>query len=113
LSPSGPSTYQVRVEGHLDDHWSSLLGNLTITRESDGTSTLTGPVADQAELHSVFASLRDIGATILSLGVTDPAPHGARGMDGCATPGGGGERIPGDHREPPVLGSGPWAGGTI
>ena len=43
------------------------LGDLTITRHHDGTSTLTGPVADQAQLHGVLAGLRDIGATLLSL----------------------------------------------
>jgi hypothetical protein len=60
-------TYEFRVEGHLDDHWSAWLGDLTITRHHDGTSTLTGPVADQAQLHGVLARLRDIGATLLSL----------------------------------------------
>ncbi|HTQ90873.1 MAG TPA: hypothetical protein VMK84_15425 [Streptosporangiaceae bacterium] len=60
-------TYEFRVEGHLDDHWSAWLGELTITRHHDGTSTLAGPVADQAQLHGVLARLRDIGATLLSL----------------------------------------------
>ena len=76
---SGPVpalTYEVRVEGHLDDHWSAWLGELTITRHHDGTSTLTGPVADQAQLHGVLARLRDIGATLLSLNVLEtPAPR--------------------------------------
>ena len=60
-------TYEFRVQGHLDDHWSAWLGELTITRHHDGTSTLTGPVADQAQLHSLLARLRDIGATLLSV----------------------------------------------
>lgn len=64
---SAALTYEFRVEGHLDDHWSAWLGDLTITRHHDGTSTLTGPVADQAQLHGVLARLRDIGATLLSL----------------------------------------------
>ncbi|MBZ2195492.1 hypothetical protein [Occultella gossypii] len=81
MSTSGPSTYRLRVEGHLDDHWSGLLGNLAITRHGDGTSTLTGPVADQAHLHAVLASLRDIGATILSLGLAEPTSDGARDAD--------------------------------
>ncbi|CAM3562525.1 hypothetical protein OCAE111667_15490 [Occultella aeris] len=78
MNASGPSTYQLRVDGHLDDHWSTLLGNLTVTREHDGTSTLTGPLADQAQLHAVLATLRDIGATILSLGVSEPAAENSR-----------------------------------
>ena len=67
MTTSRTLTYEFRVEGHLDDHWSAWLGDLTITRHHDGTSTLTGPVADQAQLHGVLAGLRDIGATLLSL----------------------------------------------
>jgi hypothetical protein len=68
-------TYEFRVEGHLDDHWSAWLGDLTIARHHDGTSTLTGPVADQAQLHGVLAGLRDIGATLLSLNVLEAPPQ--------------------------------------
>jgi hypothetical protein len=68
-------TYEFRVEGHLDDHWSAWLGGFTITRHHDGTSTLAGPVADQAQLHGLLARLRDIGATLLSLTALEaPAP---------------------------------------
>jgi hypothetical protein len=67
-------TYEFRVEGHLDDHWSAWLGDLTITRHHDGTSTLTAPVADQAQLHGVLARLRDIGATLLSLNALEASP---------------------------------------
>ena len=62
----------IRVAGHLDDHWSHRLGGLRITHQDDGTSTLHGPVADQAQLHGVLAGLRDIGATLLELHCTDP-----------------------------------------
>jgi hypothetical protein len=62
-----PAAYAIRVDGHLDDHWSVMLGGLAITRHDDGTSTLTGPVADQAQLHGVLAGLRDIGAVLLEI----------------------------------------------
>jgi GTPase len=62
-----PTRYAIRVAGHLDDHWSTRLGGMTVTRNDDGTSTLTGPVADQAQLHGVLAGLRDIGVTLLDL----------------------------------------------
>ena len=60
-------TYTIRVEGHLDDHWSARLGDLSITRDREGTSTLTGPIADQAQLHGVLAGLRDIGAVLIEV----------------------------------------------
>jgi hypothetical protein len=61
------STYEFRVGGHLDAHWTGLLGGLAVEHLPDGTSTLTGPMADQAQLHGVLVVLRDIGAPLVSL----------------------------------------------
>jgi hypothetical protein len=33
--PQTGRPYVFRVEGHLDDHWSTWLGDLTITRHHD------------------------------------------------------------------------------
>lgn len=67
MSTGTALTYEFRVEGQLDDHWSAWLGDLTLVRHDDGTSTLTAGVADQAQLHGLLARLRDIGVTLLSL----------------------------------------------
>ncbi|HKI42818.1 MAG TPA: GNAT family protein [Mycobacterium sp.] len=70
-----PTTYTIRVNGHLDDHWSAWLGELAMTRVDDGTTTVTVSIADQAQLHGVLARLRDIGAVITELrttGAPDP-----------------------------------------
>jgi hypothetical protein len=61
------TVYDIRVDGHLDDHWSERLGHLTLTRHEDGTTSFTGPVADQTQLHGLLAALRDIGATLLEV----------------------------------------------
>jgi RimJ/RimL family protein N-acetyltransferase len=61
------TTYAIRVEGHLDDHWSQRLGGLDMSRDDDGATTVTLEVADQARLHGVLAGLRDIGAVISEL----------------------------------------------
>jgi hypothetical protein len=71
--------YEFRVEGHLDDHWSAWLGDLTLVRHDDGTSTLAGAMADQAQLHGVLGRLRDIGATLLSVRALEAAEDGADG----------------------------------
>jgi RimJ/RimL family protein N-acetyltransferase len=72
---TGPTTYAIRVNGHLDDHWSAWLGELDMTRDEDDTTTITVPVADQAQLHGVLAGLRDIGAVLTELRTTGvPAP---------------------------------------
>ena len=66
-------TYAIRVEGHLDDHWSSWFGRFTIARETDGTTTVTGPVVDQAELHGLLVKVRDLGVTLISVALVGPA----------------------------------------
>ena len=64
---AGAATYEIRVAGHLDDHWSAMLGNLTLVRLGDGTTLLSGPVVDQAQLHGVLARVRDLGVPLLGL----------------------------------------------
>lgn len=69
----GHSCYQLRVDGHLDDHWSDWFGDLTLTHKSDGTTSLSGLVADQAELHGLLMKVRDLGVTLVSVAVIDPS----------------------------------------
>ena len=64
------TTYTIRVNGHLDDHWSAWLGEFDLARNEDGSTTITAAVADQAQLHGVLAALRDIGAVIAELRTT-------------------------------------------
>ena len=59
--------YEIRLEGHLDPRWSAWFGGLTLTTAPDGTTTLHGPVADQAELHGLLQRLRDIGIPLISV----------------------------------------------
>jgi hypothetical protein len=66
-----PSAYRLQVEGHLDRHWSSWFGDLTLTHEDDGTTTLAGPIADQAQLHGLLTKIRDLGVTLISVEVVD------------------------------------------
>ena len=74
-----PTHYELRVEGHLDEHWSSWFGGLTLIHADDGTTTLQGVVTDQAELHGLLARVRDLGATLISVTATDaPDESGGR-----------------------------------
>jgi hypothetical protein len=43
--------YAIRVEGHLDAHWSKWLEGMTITHEAGGVTRLEGPLVDQAALY--------------------------------------------------------------
>jgi GTPase len=69
--PHAPTHYELRVEGHLDEHWSAWFGGLTLNREDDGTTTLRGVVIDQAELHGLLAKIRDLGTPLLSVNTSD------------------------------------------
>ncbi|WP_404380492.1 hypothetical protein LL946_10770 [Knoellia locipacati] len=73
---------ELRVEGHLDEHWSTWFDQMALIREDDGTTTLRGLVTDQAALHGLLAKVRDIGATLISVVTIDPPDN----SDGVARP---------------------------
>lgn len=66
-APGTAVTYEIRVSGHLDDHWAVTLGDLDLARHEDGTTSLTGPLLDQAQLHGLLARVRDLGVPLLAL----------------------------------------------
>lgn len=65
--PHQESWYELRLQGHLDSRWSSWLDGMDLTRHSDGTTVVRGPVVDQAALHGLLARIRDIGVPLLSV----------------------------------------------
>jgi hypothetical protein len=68
LRSSGAANgYELRLVGHLDDHWYDWAAGLTVTHEVDGTTTLRSPCLDQAALHGLLAHVRNIGATLISV----------------------------------------------
>ena len=64
---SQPTTYQIRVKGHLGSQWEDWFGGLTVTLEDNGETLLTGPVADQAALHGLLRKVRDLGIPLVSV----------------------------------------------
>ncbi|GAA1026933.1 hypothetical protein GCM10009557_06380 [Virgisporangium ochraceum] len=73
--PPAPITYELRIHGHLDPHWSTWFAGFTLTPEDDGTTTLEGTVIDQAELHGLLTKIRDLGTTLVSVTSTDAPNH--------------------------------------
>jgi hypothetical protein len=65
--PDESALHEIRVQGHLGDRWAQWAEGLTLTREIDGTTTLTGLLADQAALHGLLARIRDLNVTIVSV----------------------------------------------
>jgi hypothetical protein len=67
--PTG--TYELRIDVHLDERWSTWFGGLALTYDDDGSTTLRGPVTDQAELHGLLTKVRDLGVNLLSVRCVD------------------------------------------
>lgn len=65
--------YEIRVEGQLDQRWSDWFEGFTLTNDSDGTTTLTGHVIDQAALHGLLRRVGDLGVTLLSVNTITPS----------------------------------------
>ena len=75
--PAGGRTgdwYEIRVQGRLDDRWAAWFDGLTLSRVDDGTTSLRGPVTDQAALHGLLHKLRDLGIPLLSVTRDEPDP---------------------------------------
>jgi len=70
LRNQSPAGYEIRIDGHLGEHWSAWFDGLTLTHESDGTTTLRGAV-DQAGLHGLLSRVRDLGVTLISVKAID------------------------------------------
>lgn len=68
LPTNGETThYEIKVKGHLDEHWADWLGGLNITHDAQGHSRLTGVVPDQAALHGILTQIRDLGLILISI----------------------------------------------
>jgi len=81
-----PGGYELRVGRHLDDRWGEWFGDLTVTREPDGTTTLRGPVADQAALHGILIKIRDLGMILLAVRAIDAPPSASVKAADAAAP---------------------------
>jgi hypothetical protein len=67
-----PELYEIRLKGHLDDKWASWFEGLTITREDNGDTLLTGLVVDQAALHGLLRKVRDLGLPLVTVMHIEP-----------------------------------------
>jgi hypothetical protein len=67
-----PRRYEIRVRGHLESRWAAWFDGMTLTHDSDGTTTISGPVVDQAALHGLLRTLRDTGLPLVSLSPVEP-----------------------------------------
>ncbi len=65
--------YQITVQEYLEDSWSPWFDGLTLTHAADGATTLAGPVRDQTALYGLIDKARDLGLTLIAVGITPTA----------------------------------------
>ena len=59
--------YEIRVKGHLDQRWSEWFDGMTITNEANGDAIISGPLVDQAALHSLLVKAYNLNLTLISV----------------------------------------------
>ena len=59
--------YEIQLTGHLDARWAAWFDGLTVRRQSDGTTVISGHVPDQAALHGLLQRVRDLGLPLVSV----------------------------------------------
>ncbi|MDO9085065.1 MAG: hypothetical protein Q7U53_02555 [Anaerolineaceae bacterium] len=57
--------YQIRVEGHLGKNAAIWFEGFQIEYCTNGETILRGPIIDQAALHGILNSIRDLGLTLI------------------------------------------------
>lgn len=71
LTLGTPAIYRIRVQGALDESWSSRLGGMTIAPASQEgeppVTALVGELIDQAALFGVLNFLYDLTQPLLSV----------------------------------------------
>jgi hypothetical protein len=68
------TTYQIVVDGELSDRFVATFGDMRLERGA-GRTSLTGEIADQAQLHGLLARVAELGLSLVSFG---PVVHGQR-----------------------------------
>lgn len=73
--------YEIKIKGHLDEHWLDWFEGMTLQHAVDeetglDLTVLRGVFADQPALHGVLAKIRDLNLTLISVG----KPHRANAV---------------------------------
>ncbi len=64
--------YEIKIRGHLDEHWLEWFEGMTLRHAVDAETglditVLRGVLADQPALHGVLNKIRDLNLTLISV----------------------------------------------
>jgi hypothetical protein len=65
------NVFEIRVKGHLDQHWSAWFAGLAISYDAEENTVLRGPLIDEAALYGVLIKVRDLGVPLLAVNRVD------------------------------------------
>ena len=67
--------YEIRVQGRLDQRWSTWFDGLTISYEGEDITVLRGSLVDEAALHGILIKVCDLALPLLAMSrVAAPGP---------------------------------------
>jgi len=59
--------YEIKIKGHLDQHWSEWFADMKLTHLEGDVTLLSGPLPDQAALHGLLDRVRDLNLKLISV----------------------------------------------
>jgi hypothetical protein len=62
-----PATYRIRVQGQLGPDWTAFFGEFTLSWQEPDQTVFIGQVVDQAALHGILNTIRDLGLPLLEV----------------------------------------------
>ncbi len=61
------SSFEILVQGHIDDQWGAYLAGLAIEHLPTGNTRLHGELPDQASIYGTISKLRDMNLKLISI----------------------------------------------
>jgi hypothetical protein len=59
--------YEIRLQGRLDQRWSTWFDGLTISYEGEDITLLRGSLVDEAALHGILIKVRDLALPLVAV----------------------------------------------
>ena len=75
-----PGIYRIKLQGHLSSgavqRFDEMVASVDTNATGSPVTTLTGQITDQAALHGIIASIRDLGLPLILVELVSPVNQG-------------------------------------